>query len=334
MRHLFIINPRAGKRDSTEKLLEQIEALRREKGVSCEIVLTRRGGDAEAAARKAAESGEAYRIYACGGDGTLNEAANGVLGAPNVELTVVPVGTGNDFMKNYGEDSARFLDLFQLWDGPAHELDVISCNGRAALTIACVGVDARVAADVHKYNRYPAVGGSRAYLASVAVHFFKNLAARFTISCNGQTTIGEYTLICVCNGRYYGGGFMPVADARMDDGALDTLVVRRVSHGTFLRLLPAYAAGDAWKYPEIVHRLRAPEVRIQAREPFPVVLDGEILMTDDARIGLSPHKLRFFAPEGASCNRTARLRLADRKGKMRKGQSMSKMHKEKSGNLE
>ncbi len=330
MRHLFIINPRAGKRDSTEKLLDQIETLRREKDVVCEIVLTRRCGDAETAARRAAASGEAYRIYACGGDGTLNEVANGAIGAPNVELTVVPVGTGNDFIKNYGEDSARFLDLNQLWDAPGHELDVIDCNGRVALTIACVGVDARVAADVHKYNRYPAVGGSRAYLASVAVHFFKKLAERFTVSYNGQTTIGEYTLICVCNGRYYGGGFMPVADARMDDGMLETLVVRRVSHGAFLRLLPAYAAGDAWKYPDIVHRVRAPEVRIQARQPFPVVLDGEVLMTAGVRIGLSPHKLRFFAPEGASCNRTARLRLAERKGK---GQSMSKIHKENSKNL-
>lgn len=328
MKHLFIINPRAGKRDSTAKLLDQIEALRRTAALDCEIVLTSRGGDAEAAARRAAESGTDYRVYACGGDGTLNEAANGVIGAPNVELTVVPIGTGNDFIKNYGEDAGRFQDLNQLWDAPSHALDVIACNDRVALTIACVGIDARVAADVHKYNRYPAVGGSRAYLVSVGFNFFKKLSGRLTVSCNGQTTIGEYTLICVCNGRYYGGGFTPVADARMDDGVLDTLVVRRMSHAAFLRLLPVYAAGNAEKHPDLVQRVRAPEVRIQAREPFPVVLDGEILMTTDARISLSPHKLRFFVPAGASCNRTARMQPVEGKRKRSKGQSMSKMHKE------
>ena len=309
MKHLFIINPRAGKKNCTARLMEQIEALRRNHGITCEIVLTARRGDAENAALRAAESGEDVRIYSCGGDGTLNEVANGAAGAAHVEVTAVPLGTGNDFMKNFGEDSAQFLDLEQLWDAPGHDLDLIECNGREALTIVCAGLDARVADDVHKYSRIPVVTGTGAYLASVGINFFKQISNRMTISHDGRTTIGEYAMVCVCNGRYYGGGFMPIADARLDDGKLDTLIVRRVSRPAFLRMVPFYAKGEAWKFPDVVRRVQTDRIRLQSREPLAVSLDGEIEHLTDMVISLSDKKLRFFAPEGASCNRTARKRV-------------------------
>ena len=305
MQHLFIINPRAGKKNSTARLMDRIDALRRAEGLDCKTMLTSRPGHAEELARRAAESGRDVRIYACGGDGTLNEVANGAAGAEHVAVTVVPVGTGNDFLKNYGEDATRFSDLSQLWRAPVHELDVVECNGRLALTVVCAGMDARVADDVHKYSKYPGVSGKNAYLASLGFNFFKPLAQRMIVTCEGSTTIGEYIMVCVCNGRYYGGGFMPVSEARMDDGILDTLIVRKVSRATLLRLAPLYAKGQAWKFPDIARHVRGRQIRIQSKEPFPVSLDGEILHTKDAAIRLSDKKLRFFAPEGASCNRTA-----------------------------
>ena len=181
----------------------------------------------------------------------------------------------------------------------------MECNGRLALTVVCAGMDARVADDVHKYSKYPGVSGKNAYLTSLGFNFFKPLAQRMIVTCEGSTTIGEYIMVCVCNGRYYGGGFMPVSEARMDDGILDTLIVRKVSRATLLRLAPLYAKGQAWKFPDIARHVRGRQIRIQSREPFPVSLDGEILHTKDAFIRLSDKKLRFFAPEGASCNRTA-----------------------------
>ena len=129
------------------------------------------------------------------------------------------------------------------------------------------------------------------------------------VTCGAQATIGEYAMVCVCNGRYYGGGFMPIADARMDDGRLDALIVRRVSRAKFLRLAPAYARGEAWRFPDVARRVQTNSVRIQSREPFALSLDGEIQYRTDAQIMLSTKKLHFFAPAGASCNRTARRRL-------------------------
>lgn len=305
MKHLFIINPRAGKKNGVSPLMDQIEALRRAHGLTCETVLTTRAGHAEELARRVAQSGENVRIYACGGDGTLNEVANGVVGADNVEVTVVPMGTGNDFLKNFGADSARFLDLEQLWNAPAHDLDMIACNGRVALTVVCAGLDARVADDVHHYSKVPVVSGQMAYVTSLGVNFFKHLTSRITITEDSRATIGEYIIVCVCNGRYYGGGFMPVAAAQMDDGVLDMVVVRKLPRATILRLLPEYARGRGNRYPEVVQSSQPKQVRLQTREPLAVSMDGEIVHVKDVTIEMCPHKLHFFAPEGASCNATA-----------------------------
>ena len=86
MKHIFIINPRAGRKNGAAHLMDQIEALRRVHNLTCETVLTGRQGHAEEVARRAAESGEAVRLYACGGDGTLNEVLNGAAGADRAEV--------------------------------------------------------------------------------------------------------------------------------------------------------------------------------------------------------------------------------------------------------
>ena len=127
-------------------------------GLDCQCLLTDRPGAAEPLARALTETGEPVRIYVCGGDGTVHEAANGIVGYENAAMTVIPSGTGNDFLKNFGPDAAKFADPENLWDGPDFPLDLIDCNGRLCLTIACSGIDARIADSVHRYGRSPAGG--------------------------------------------------------------------------------------------------------------------------------------------------------------------------------
>ena len=125
MYHLFIINPRAGKKRGTKQLEESIQSL----GLPGELVHTKQAGDARRIARTMAELGEEIRIYACGGDGTLNEVVNGAAGFDNVAITNVPIGTGNDFLKIFGKDyKARFLDLKALSEGPQAAMDLIDCT--------------------------------------------------------------------------------------------------------------------------------------------------------------------------------------------------------------
>lgn len=308
MKHIFIINPTAGKSDSRQKIYDMADSLRQKHGLDVQCILTKKQGHATELARKLCESGEELRFYACGGDGTVNEVANGIIGYDNAAMSVIPVGTGNDFLKNFGDDAEKFRDAENLWNGPQFPMDAIDVNGRVALTIACSGIDARVAKDVHKYSESPLLDGKGSYIYSLAVNFlFKGIGTHWTITLDDVTTEGDWSLVSVCNGRYYGGGFMPVAEARMDDGVLNTLVVREVNRRTFLKFVGPYSRGEYAKFPEYAHCSCPKVVHIHSEKPDIVTcLDGESVVNSDVTIKLHDKKLNFFGPEGCSCNRTAR----------------------------
>ena len=308
MKHVFIINPAAGKKDSSQKIYEMADRLRQEHGQEVECILTRRQGHATEIARRLCESGEELRFYACGGDGTVNEVANGVLGYDNAAMTCIPVGTGNDFLRNFGPDAARFRDVDNLWDGRQFPLDVIQVNDRIALTIACCGLDARVARDVHKYGESPMLSGKGSYVAALIVNFiFKPISSHWTLELDGEAVENDFAVIAVCNGRYYGGGFMPVAEARMDDGILNALVVKKISHVKFLQFVGPYSKGEYRRFADVASCTTPQVVRITSDQPDIVTcMDGECLAYDDVTIRLSDKHLNFFGPAGCDCNATAR----------------------------
>lgn len=300
MKHLFIINPMAGKKGSTQKLEEEIRAL----GVPTEIVYTRETGDARRIAREAAEGGEAVRLYACGGDGTLNEVVNGVAGFANAAVTNVPIGTGNDFLKIFGPDyRARFSDLAALSRGPQAAMDLIDCNGLLGIDIVCTGVDARIAVDKDGYKVLPLVSGIGAYILSLVVNvLFKPISVPAVVDCGDLHFEGETTIVCVCNGRYYGGGFMPVGDNMPDDGVLETLVIPRVGRLTFFRLMGKYGKGKYRDYPGLIYHRRGNGVAVRGERELVAVVDGEPVRARELSIRLSDKKVNFFYPAGMSYN--------------------------------
>lgn len=308
MKHIFIINPTAGKYDSRHRIYEMADHLRTAHGLDVQCILTKKQGHATEIAQKLCQTGEPLRFYACGGDGTVNEVANGIIGYDNAAMSVIPVGTGNDFLKNFGGDMDKFRDAENLWDGPQFPMDAIDVNGRVALTIACSGIDARVARDVHKYSESPILDGKSSYIASLLVNFlFKGIGSHWTVELDGETIEDDFSLVSVCNGRYYGGGFMPVAEARMDDGVLNTLVVKKVSRGAFIKFVGPYSKGQYYKFPHVARCVAPKVVRIRSEKPDIVTcLDGECITSDDVTIRLSDKRLNFFGPAGCDCNRTAR----------------------------
>ena len=245
MKHIFIVNPCAGKKDQRARIYEMADRLRDRHGLDCACMLTDRPGGGADMARKLAETGEAVRLYACGGDGTVSEVANGIAGFPNAAMTCIPTGTGNDFLKNFGPDMEKFRDAENLWDGDVFPLDLIDCNGRLGLTIACNGIDAQVADSVHQYSGSPLLNGRGSYLASVAANFlFRSIGHHWKVWLDGELLEDEFALVSMCNGRYYGGGSTPVPEARMDDGVLHTVLVKKVGRLTFARLFGPYSAGE------------------------------------------------------------------------------------------
>ena len=294
MRHLFIINPMAGKRNSTAQLVRQIEAL----GLGAEIAYTNQRGDAQRIAADAAAQGEPIRIYACGGDGTLNEVVNGAAGQDHVAVTNVSKGTGNDFLKIFGPKAKeRFSDLEALSKGPQAQFDVMDCNGKLGIGVICAGVDARIAADVHKYKRLPLVSGIGAYILSLAVNvLFKGIARPMDVKMGGERRTGEMAILCVCNGRYYGGGFMPVGEAMPDDGVLDILMVPKVSRFTFFRLVGKYASGRYREYPDLIWDYHGDRVTYTSSREIVTVVDGEVMRANSFTVTLSDRKVNFFYP--------------------------------------
>ena len=298
MKHIFIINPAAGKYDRTEEYTEKIEAVCRPRGLDYEICRSNAPGDCRRIAHEAAAAGEEVRLYACGGDGTLNEVINGAVGFDNAAVTHFPGGSGNDMIKMFSE-TAPFFDLERLLDCDEAQFDLIRCNETHSANILSMGLDARIGTEMARYKKLPLLSGHGAYLASTLVNLIKGISQHFVITLDDGTRLDDkFTLICACNGRWYGGGFNPVPDAEPDDGLLEVLVVKKVSILTASRVIGKYKAGQYRQLPELISHHRCKSLTIACDKPSVVNVDGEAVFTGEAKITVRPRALRFFYPRG------------------------------------
>lgn len=297
MKHLFIINPAAGSRNRTEEASAVIHKVCRARNVSYEVRVSTAPGECARIAKEACETGEELRLYACGGDGTLNEVASAAAGYENATVTVFSGGSGNDFVKLFDEPKA-FFDLNRLMDAEEVTFDMIDCNGDLALNICSVGLDARVGTDVSNYKRIPLLQGFRAYAASTVVNLFRGIAEHYVVELNGEVFDGEQTFICVCNGRYYGGGFNPVPEADPADGLLDVLLVEKVTLAQVPVVIGKYKNGRYRELPHLVRHFRTDSVTIRCDKPTAINLDGELRRGQTIEMKISDKKLRFFYPKG------------------------------------
>ena len=297
MVHLFIINPAAGSRNRTDSYSEVIHRLCRERGLDYDIRVSTAPGECTRFAREAAQTGKEYRLYACGGDGTLNEVVQGAAGYDNVAVTVFSGGIGNDFVKLF-DDPQAFFDLERLLDAEVATFDLIRCNDDVALNICSVGLDARIGTDVSRYKRLPLLHGFRAYAASTVINVIKGIAEHYVVELNGKRIDGKQTFVCVCNGRYYGGGFNPVPEADPADGLLDVLVVKKVSRLQVAGVVGKYKAGRYKELPHLVRHYRTKSIKIICDKPSHVNLDGELRTAKEITMSVADEKLRFFYPKG------------------------------------
>ncbi len=301
MKHLFIINPAAGSDDADKKRMKLETAVagltaEQKENVQFEVYVTKGRLDATEKIEMDSADGEELRVYACGGDGTLNECVNGAVGKPHVAVTHFPCGTGNDFVRLFGDEATRFFVLSELIDGEVRDFDVINCNGRYSVNICSVGLDARIGANVHKYSGRRFIGGSTGYLVSVLENFFKGIISEMTVTAEGFTCGPDINLVCACNGNYYGGGFHPVPQARPDDGLMDCLIVSGVTRPVLTRAIKAYANGRYDKFPKYITHIRTNRLEIEARQPEFINIDGEIECSRSITLELIPKGVKFIVP--------------------------------------
>lgn len=302
MRHVFIVNPHAGKKRNQDALLLSIRRAFPEGGY--EVLTTTGPGDAKRLAREAIETakraGDPVRLYACGGDGTLNEVVNAAAGVDCAAVTNVPLGTGNDFLRMFGKEGrAKFADIAALRGGPQAAYDLMECNGHYGIDVICAGVDARTAADVDRFKAMPGVTGKGAYALALVSTVAKGITRPMTVDMGPIHHNGETAILCVCNGRHYGGGFNPVPDAWPDDGVLDMLLIGDVGLKFFATQVGKYAKGRYREIPEgYVTDYHGTEVSFSSKEEIVVVIDGEVVRGHEFTVRLSEKKVNFFRPTG------------------------------------
>ncbi len=297
MRHLFIINPAAGSHNQTEAYRKKIARACQERGLEYSIEVSGAPGQCRKIANRAAKSGEEYRIYSCGGDGTLNEIVSGVAGYQNVAVTMFSGGSGNDFARLFSEPEA-FRHLSRLLDAEETSFDLIRCNEDYSLNICSVGLDARIGTDVANYKRIPLLSGFRAYAASTIINVLRGISEHYVVEVNGERIDGKYTLICACNGRYYGGGFNPVPEADPADGKLEVLLIRDVTCLQVAKVIGKYKNGQYAQLPNLVRHFSTDHLKIICDKETPINLDGELRISKEVDIRIAEEKVRFFYPKG------------------------------------
>ena len=307
MEHVFIVNPVAGKADARNFLLPELERAKQALGAEATVECTTRPGEARDIARRWAQTGAPVRLYACGGDGTLNEVFAGALGFANAQVASVPCGSGNDFIRTFGQ-SARFLDIAAQMTGRAVPVDLIEANGGVCAAICSVGVDSEVAYGIPKFRRLPFCGGSMAYQLSIALRVLRPLAKHLRVTVDGRTFEGDYVIATVCNGKSYGGGYFAAPEASVTDGLLDVVLVKKVSRLRIAGVVGIYKNGEHVRNGEIredlrsiIRLVRTRAVAITALDERPLILniDGECGPGRQLQASVLPGAARFVVPAGA-----------------------------------
>lgn len=312
MKHFFIINPAAGPLDVTKTVKQRLQAFEEWVTFDWETYVTSGPGDAAAATQRICrENGDKpIRIYACGGDGTLNEALTGMLGFRNAQLALFPAGSGNDFLRYYGARN-DFRDIDRLIEGRPHPVDVMKLTvGRGedvavryCLNVCNIGFDAWVAKNMINMKRKPIVGGDSVYTWSVlsSLLFHGKNSSRIYVDGKLFNDSEKFFFCDLCNGRYVGGGYNCAPLAKNDDGLIDIYKYRTVSYLRIAELIGAYRRGehvDNPKFRDLLEFRQAKDVVIESEKDIPVAIDGEVLFSDYFHVEMLHHAINFVAPKG------------------------------------
>ena len=302
MKYHFVINPKAGNGKKTQELSEQITKVCDELGVNYNVYLTKAPLDATEYVRQAAlDTSETHRFYACGGDGTLCELINGAPNNDNVEFGLIPIGTGNDFRRNF-DNKEMFFDIERQINGKSAKIDLLKCNGRYCVNIVNIGFDCNVVYEMDKIRNVKIIPNKLAYVAGIVVTLFKKMYSKMKITAEGIPEIDrELLLIAIANGRFYGGGFKAVPFASLHDGMIDISIIEKVSRLTFISLVGKYKEGTHLKTKngqKCITYLRSNSLKLEFEKPIKICIDGEVETAVGLDIEIAPSATSFIIPDG------------------------------------
>jgi len=280
MKYIFIINKKAG-RGKSEELIGNIEKTCKNRKLEYEIRHITEELDSASIAKEY-EEGENI-IYVVGGDGTLTKTLSGVIGTSN-SLGVIPAGSGNDSYKT----------IKKLPYGKT-KIDIGKINDTYFINTACTGIDAEVGnnIDILRDTKIPT---KHLYNASILYTFFKYKFRKVKFKTNVKEMEKKYTILTICNGGYYGGGYNIAPKAMLTDGMLDIYYAEKMNKLKILPLLLKLKNGkhEGKRY---VHKFRSSHVELEFEEEVTFNIDGEKLTDSKFVIELIPRALTIYNDE-------------------------------------
>jgi diacylglycerol kinase (ATP) len=293
---VFLVNP-ASANGKTGKQWPQIARSAHHAGLRGEAIFSERPGELGELARKAADEG-ATLLVVVGGDGTVHEVVNGIAGRDDVELALIPRGTGWDFARTH-EIPKRLSGALRIaLDGKARPFDLGRAQyqtdgGRVSAwfaNMASVGMSGAVAAKANSTTK--ALGAKTSYLLALGVVFarWKNVPLKVAVDAETREALMEDAIVAV--GRYLAGGMMITPDAEPDDGLFDVLLIGDITKTELVRVMPKIYRGTHLPHPK-GEVLRGSTVSIEADEPMPIQLDGEQPGTTPVSFEIVPAAIRL-----------------------------------------
>jgi YegS/Rv2252/BmrU family lipid kinase len=278
-------------------------------GLDGDALVSSHPGEISDLAERAARGG-AQLLVVIGGDGTINEAVNGLLRADDPpELGVIARGTGDDFIRTHGIPSSVDDAIEVARSGVGHPVDAgrieyRTWDGARAThhfaNVASVGMSGAVAQRANAASK--ALGGRITFFYALTREFLVWDNTEVTVEVGSETRHGRMHDVVVANGSYHAGAMKLAPDARPDDGLFDVVLIGDVSKLDFLTTAPKLYSGSYLAHPKI-DVLRGPTVRVDAPVPLPLESDGEVLGTTPAQFEIVPHAYRVRVPRAGTAGR-------------------------------
>ena len=287
---IVILNPTAGSPEHVRSWQERVESL----AGDCPVRVTSHPGEAEELAQRAIDEGFT-RIVAAGGDGTVNQVANG-LADRKAALGVLPMGSVNVFAMELG---LPLYNLRRCWDiiedTNIRQIDLPIANGRYFVQLAGVGLDAQVVKETSL--AFKRSFGPLSYLISAAQIAARQPPKLFIES--EETSVEEGSFVLVGNGRLYGGPFPFFKHAIVDDGLFDVVVFKRLGYLEIVKYLQDVVFSSEIKVPEIEY-FQTRQLRITSEQDVPLELDGELAGNCPVEFRIRGKALRVLTPGPSS----------------------------------
>ncbi len=287
---VVILNPTAGSLETIRHWQERVESIAR----GWPIRTTSHPGEAAALARSAVEEGFG-RIVAAGGDGTVNQVANGIAGS-NAALGILPIGTVNVFAMELGL-AANDLELCRdiVATGNIRLVDLPSANGKYFVQLGGIGLDAQAVKETTLVSKRSL--GPLSYLITAALIAARQPPKLFITSEKASVREGSFVLIG--NGRLYGGPFPFFKHAVIDDGLLDVVVFKRLGYLEIIKYLQDVVFSSDIRAPEIEY-FQTRYLRVTSEQDVPIELDGELAGNCPVDFQVHEKALRVLAPVPSS----------------------------------